>query len=109
MKDRMVIVERLAYLVLITGIILDQISTYIVLRFPGGYEGNVFPAWLMSMNLGFLFDLIFIPVSILISHFLYSRLGKVAIAVPIFNIVFGAVRFDAFFHNLYIFSHYIVP
>ena len=105
----MTIVELLSYLTLVIGTLLDHISTHYVLLFPGGYEGNALPAWLMSINLGFLFDLIFVPACILISHFLYSRLGRVAIAVPIFNIVFGLRRFDAFFHNLYILTLYLVP
>ena len=97
-------IELLSCLVLVTGTVLDHVSTRVVLSLPGTYEGNNFIAFLMSMNLGFLFDLLFIPTLIMASYLLYDRVGRLAIAIPVFNIVFGARRFHAFFHNLLVFS-----
>jgi len=105
-KSEVKVIELVSYLILVIGTVLDHVSTHFVLLFPGGYEGNVFPAWLMSMNLGFLLDSILIPTLILTSHLLYSRFGNKAVAILLLNTGFGAWRFDAFFHNLHIFFHY---
>ena len=105
---RVSIMELLSDLVMVVGTVLDQVSTNYVLLFPGGYEGNALPAWLISMNLGFLLDLLVVPALILITNLLYRKFGYKAIALPVFNIVFGARRFHAFFNNLHILTHYII-
>lgn len=93
-------IEKVSYLVLILGTMLDQISTRYALWFPHIYETNPTTVWLMTKNLWLFFDLIIVFVSILISHFLLVKFGKIAKAGLSYSLVLGALRLAVGLYNL---------
>lgn len=93
--------EGLAYLLLIAGVIGDQISTRIVLTRPWIYESNPTTVELMRLGLWLPFDL-FLLVATIATSSLFIRRSKFEgrWAVLTFSAVIGIVRFIAAVWNL---------
>ena len=100
--------ERLAYIISITGMVGDQISTRLGLSLPNIYETNHFVASLMSQGLWLSFDLLMLSFTLLLPFFLmrFTNIEERNTAL-IFPFLFGCGRIVATISNLSLFfSHF---
>ena len=92
--------EYLAYLLVILGIVGDEITTRIGLT-RGLAEGNIHTAWLIQNGLWLLVDILILTISILLPKWVTKRLdfpGKEATFA--FPVTVGLLRFSACLWNL---------
>jgi len=93
-------VEYLAYLLVVIGILGDEITTRIGLA-RGFVEGNLHTAWLLNNGLWLLVDAVLIAVCVLLPNWFMKRYdfpGKQAVFG--FPITVGVLRFSACLWNL---------
>jgi hypothetical protein len=95
--------ERFSYVFATVGVVGDQISTRIGLLNPNIVESNPIARFLISVNAWFIFDMLFLGVTIGASYFFLRRVGvKNSNFILVYPILFGFFRLFATFLNLQI-------
>uniref|UniRef100_A0A6M3ME09 DUF5658 domain-containing protein n=1 Tax=viral metagenome TaxID=1070528 RepID=A0A6M3ME09_9ZZZZ len=93
-----------AYLVVVAGIVGDQLSTRLGLARPGIYETNPYAVMLMSKGLWLPVDILLLTLSIGIPAVLMRKWGfEGRWAVLSFPLVLGTLRLAAAVWNLHLF------
>ena len=87
-------IEWESYLLTITGVVLDQISTRLVLTSPYAYETNRYAVWMMERGLWLPIDVLLVSAIIAVPAILMRkwRFGG-RWAVLFLPATFGALRF----------------
>lgn len=93
--------QYLAYLIVVVGILGDEVTTRLGLMRSGFLEGNLWTVWLMRHGLWLAADLLVIAAAILIPSWFVKRFtfqGKTAIFG--FPLTVGLLRFSCCLWNL---------
>jgi len=97
-KEEMKRMEKFSYILVLVGVVGDQVSTRVALSTPYLYESNPFSVKLMTMGLWLPFDLVLLLVGIAIPWMIMRRWGKCAVLV--YPFLYGAIRFAAAVWNI---------
>lgn len=88
-----------AYLILVSGVMLDQLTTRYGLKI-GYAEGNPVASWLIGAGLWLIVDLMLLVSVIGLTAYISEKVGKTGRVLLLYPIVFGLIRLYAGIRNL---------